>query len=138
MTYLNTDSGIYRYITLPSVMVGGGIETDNIEAASLVDFEFTNKKPVPSPFILGRYGTTYQAPAWDPTTGAPIPPPALEYLSQNTDGLKDTIQAWVDGTAPNYGWFFEPTSSDGWDFETAEGKQPPALIVEVEGWERVQ
>ena len=27
----------------------------------------------------------------------------------------------------NHGWFFEPTSSDGWDFETAEGKQPPAL-----------
>lgn len=33
----------------------------------------------------------------------------------------------------NYGWFFKPTSSDGWDFETAEGKQPPALVVEVAG-----
>lgn len=36
------------------------------------------------------------------------------------------------------GWFFEPTSSDGWDFETAEGKQPPALVVEVKDAAPVQ
>ena len=45
--------------------------------------------------------------------------------------LKAAVQAWVNGQQ-NYGWFFEPTSGDGWDFETAEGKQPPALVVEVE------
>ncbi|RNC65610.1 MAG: hypothetical protein ED859_17345 [Desulfuromonadales bacterium] len=145
MTYLNTDTGIYRYITLPSVMVGGGIDADDTEAASLVDMEFSMPKPVPTPFILGvGYGTnnlagiTYQAPAWDPNTGAAIPKPALEYLSQNTAGLKATIQKWVNGEAPNYGWYFEPTSSDGWDFETAEGKQPPALVIEVEGAPLVQ
>ncbi len=138
MTYLNTDTGIYRDITLPSVMVGGGIQTDDIEAASATDFIFTMPKPVPLPFfILTKYGTTYQAPAWDPATGIAIPKPALEILSTDTTGLTATVQAWVDG-APNHGWFFEPTSSDGWDFETAEGKQPPALVVEVEGAPLVQ
>ena len=43
-----------------------------------------------------------------------------------TVDLTAAVQAWVNGQT-NYGWFFEPTSSDGWDFETAEGKQPPAL-----------
>ncbi|HBA73221.1 MAG: hypothetical protein A2X82_07450 [Geobacteraceae bacterium GWC2_55_20] len=138
MTYLNTDTGIYRYITLPSVMVGGGVQTDDIEAASATDFIFTMPKPIPLPFfILTKYGTTYQAPAWDPATGIAIAAPAPEILSTDTAGLTATVQAWVDG-APNHGWFFEPTSSDGWDFETAEGKQPPALVVEVEGAPLVQ
>ncbi|MHC1743910.1 MAG: 5'-nucleotidase C-terminal domain-containing protein [Syntrophobacteraceae bacterium] len=138
MQYLNTDTGIYRYITLPHVMVDGGVQPEGIEAAAEADLIFTMPKPVPVPFILTAYGTTYQAPAWDPATGAVIPKPALETLSTTTAGLTATVQAWIDGTAANWGWFFEPTSSDGWDFETAEGKQPPALVVEVEGAQLVQ
>ncbi|MFA7062317.1 MAG: DNRLRE domain-containing protein [Pedobacter sp.] len=138
MTYLNTDTGIYRYITLPSVMDGGGMEANDVEAASAEDFVFTMPKPVPAPFILTAYGTTYQAPAWDPNTGAAIAKPPIETLSTTTVGLTTTVQAWVDGSAPNHGWFFEPTSSDGWDFETAEGKQPPVLVVTVEGAPLVQ
>ena len=139
MNYLNTDTGIYRYQTLPTVMVGGGIEANDVEAASAIDFIFTMPKPVPAPFfILTAYGTSYQAPAWDPTTGLVIPKPPKETLSTDTTGLTATVQKWVDGAASNYGWFFEPTSSDGWDFETAEGKQPPALVVVVEGAPVVQ
>jgi hypothetical protein len=132
LTYLNTDTGIYLWQTLADTMVGGGIEADGVEAMVEEDATFTMPKPIPVPFILtpGGYGTTYQAPAKDPVTGAALPskPPA-ELL---TVDLTKAVQAWVDGQA-NYGWFFEPTSSDGWDFETAEGKQPPALCVTVEG-----
>jgi hypothetical protein len=114
-------------------MVGGGVEANDVEAVSKVDFVFTMPKGYPTPFILTQYGTTYQAPAWDPYTGVAIEKPAAETLNTDTVDLTATVQAWVNGTAPNHGWFFEPTSSDGWDFETAEGKQPPALCVEVAG-----
>jgi hypothetical protein len=132
MDYLNTDTGIYLWQTLPQVMVGGGIQADGVEAATAADATFTMPKPIPVPFVLqpGGYGTTYQAPAKDPVTGAALPAkPAPEAL---TVDLTAAVQAWVNGQA-NYGWFFEPTSSDGWDFETAEGKQPPALCIEVAG-----
>jgi predicted phosphodiesterase len=138
ITYLNTDTGIHRYQTLPSVMVGGGLQADGIEAAIEADFVFTMPKPIPTPFVLTTYGTKYQPPAWDPNTGAPITKPPAETLSTTTAGLTTTVQGWVDGTAANYGWFFEPTSSDGWDFETAEGKQPPTLVVIVEGFPLAQ
>jgi hypothetical protein len=138
ITYLNTDTGIYRWQTLTNVMVGGGVQPDDIESVSTPDLTFTMPKPVPLPFILTAYGTNYQAPSWDPYTGDPIPKPAKEILSLDTAGLTATVQAWVNGTATNYGWFFEPTSSDGWDFQTAEGKQPPALVIEVEGAPLVQ
>ena len=137
LIYLNTDTGIYRYKTL-TVMDSGGVQHDDIEAAVEPDFVFTMPKPIPVPFILTAYGTRYQPPAWDPNTGEAIPKPPAETLSTTTVNLTATVQAWVDGTAPNWGWFFEPTSSDGWDFETAEGKQPPALVVEVEGAPLVQ
>ena len=135
--YLNTDTGIYRWTTLPQVMVGGGVQADNVEARSEVDATFTMPKPIPLPFILepNGYGTIYKTPAKDPYTGDPITPaPAPESL---TVDLTKAVQAWADGQ-PNHGWFFEPTGSDGWDFETAEGKQPPALVVEVEGAPLVQ
>jgi hypothetical protein len=117
-------------------MVGGGVQADDVEAMSEVDATFTMPKPFPTPFILqpGGYGTTYQAPAKDPYTGLPSTKPAAENL---TVDLTKAVQAWVNGQA-NYGWFFEPTSSDGWDFQTAEGKQPPALVVEVAGAPLVQ
>jgi predicted phosphodiesterase len=137
LTYLNTDTGIYRYLTL-NVMDGGGVQADGIEAAIEPDFIFTMPKPIPVPFILTAYGTKYQPPAWDPNTGEALPKPPAETLSTTTVNLTATVQAWVDGTVPNWGWFFEPTSSDGWDFETAEGKQPPALVVEVDGAPLVQ
>lgn len=128
ITYFNTDTGIYQNITLPRVMVGGGVQADDREAMSAVDATFTMPKPVPVPFILqpGGYGTVYTPPAW---SGLPA-----ESLTVN---LTSAVQAWVNGQA-NHGWFFEPTSSDGWDFETAEGKQPPALVVEVAGAPLVQ
>ena len=128
ITYFNTDTGIYANAVLPSVMVGGGVQADDKEAMSAVDATFTMPKPVPVPFILepGGYGAVYKPPA---ASGNPN-----ENLTVN---LTAAVQAWVNGQA-NYGWFFEPTSSDGWDFETAEGKQPPALVVEVAGSPLVQ
>jgi hypothetical protein len=136
LTYLNTDTGIYLWQTLPHVMVGGGVQPNDVEAMSEVDATFTMPKPIPVPFILepGGYGTTYQAPGKDPFTGLPAPKPAPEPLMVD---LTKAVQYWVNGN-PNYGWFFEPTSSDGWDFQTAEGKQPPALVVIVEGAPLVQ
>lgn len=54
-------------------------------------------------------------------TGLPAPKPAPEHL---TVDLTKAVQASVNNSHANHGWFFEPTSSDGWDFQTAEGKQP--------------
>ncbi len=128
LTYFNFDTGIYANVVLPAVMTGGGVQADDVEAMSAVDATFTMPKPIPVPFILqpGGYGTVYTPPA---ASGNPA-----ENL---TVDLTAAVQAWVDGQA-NHGWFFEPTSSDGWDFETAEGKQPPALVVEVAGAPLVQ
>jgi len=44
----------------------------------------------------------------------------------------DTVQAWVNG-APNYGWVFINTGSNGWDFyssEYAEVASRPRLVIE--------
>jgi hypothetical protein len=92
-------------------------------------------KPIPVPFILqtAGYGTAYPPTGTkQPATGLPLP------LQENLHiNLTQSLQAWVNGQT-NYGWFFEPTSSDGWDFQTGEGKQPPALVVEVSGAPLVQ
>lgn len=135
ITYLNTDTGIYNLITLPNVMVGGGVQANDIEAMAETDATFTMPKPIPLPFILepAGYGTAYPPTGTkQPTSGLPLP------AQQNLEvDLTKAVQAWANG-ATNYGWFFEPTASDGWDFETAEGKQPPALVVEVAGAPLVQ
>jgi len=127
ITYFNYDTGKYESVDL-HVMVGGGIQADDKEAMAEIDATFTMPKPYPVPFILepSGYGTTYIPP--EESGEAPL---------DLTVDLTKSVQAWVDGQA-NYGWFFEPTSSDGWDFETAEGKQPPALVIEVEGADLVQ
>jgi hypothetical protein len=99
------------------------------------DATFTMPKPIPLPFILepAGYGTAYPPTGTkQPATGLPLP--AQQNLAVD---LTKAVQAWANG-ATNYGWFFEPTASDGWDFETAEGKQPPALVVEVAGAPLVQ
>jgi hypothetical protein len=44
MTYLNTDTGIYLWQTLANVMVGGGVQADNVEAMSEVDTTFVMQK----------------------------------------------------------------------------------------------
>jgi hypothetical protein len=44
----------------------------------------------------------------------------------------DTVQAWVNG-APNHGWVFINTGSNGWDFyssEYAEVASRPKLVIE--------
>ena len=44
----------------------------------------------------------------------------------------DTVQAWVNG-APNFGWVFINTGSNGWDFYTSEFddiRQRPKLVVQ--------
>ncbi len=35
--------------------------------------------------------------------------------------VSDTVQQWVEGSAPNYGWAILPTSTDGFDLVAAEG-----------------
>ncbi len=112
-TYYNTETK--TDVTLPHVMVGGGVQADDLEAMALVDARFSCKKPIPIPFIVQ---------------------PPVSYGIIEAD-LTAAVQAWVNGQT-NHGWFFEPTSGDGWDFETAHGKQPPALVVEVEGAPLVQ
>ncbi|MGD9503462.1 MAG: 5'-nucleotidase C-terminal domain-containing protein [Syntrophobacteraceae bacterium] len=110
-TYYDTEEE--QDVTMPSVMVGGGVQADDAEAMSAVDAVFTCKKPIPTPFVV---------------------PGSTGVMSAD---ITTAVQAWVDGQT-NHGWFFEPTSGDGWDFQTAEGKQPPALLIEVEGAELVQ
>ncbi len=104
-TYYNTE--LNTNVTLPSVMVGGGVQADDVEAMSATDAIFACKKPIQIPFIV---------------------PGSVGIISAD---ITAAVQAWANGDQPNYGWFFEPTSGDGWDFETAEGKQPPALVVVV-------
>ena len=112
-TYYNTETK--TDVTLSNVMVGGGVQADDAEAMALVDAAFTCKKPIPAPFIVQ-------------------PPESYGIIAAD---LTAAVQAWADGQT-NYGWFFEPTSGDGWDFQTGQGKQPPALVVEVAGAPLVQ
>lgn len=133
LTFLNTDTGIYKAVTL-NVMRGGGIGPDGVEAMVAADATFTMPKPVLKQFVLQAGGMSM---AMDPALksdhySAVYSPPSLPVETLTID-LTPAVQAWVDDPTTNFGWFFEPTSSDGWDFETAEGKQPPALCVEVEG-----
>lgn len=32
----------------------------------------------------------------------------------------DTLQAWANGTAPNFGWTIQSNSTNGWDFDTSD------------------
>lgn len=40
------------------------------------------------------------------------------------------VEAWMSGSETNHGWIFKTpaTSTDGWDFQSAEGANPPRLI----------
>ena len=91
LSYLNTDTGIYLWQTLPHVMVGGGIQADGVEAMTAADATFTMPKPIPVPFVLqpGGYGTTYQAPAKDPVNRA-LSLPGGEDLRRRRD-LADVV-----------------------------------------------
>lgn len=40
-----------------------------------------------------------------------------------------SLQAWSSG-ATNLGWLFNPTSTNGWDFSSAEGAIKPKLVVQ--------
>ncbi|MBI4664456.1 MAG: DNRLRE domain-containing protein [Verrucomicrobia bacterium] len=47
-----------------------------------------------------------------------------------------TLQAWSDGTKPNYGWVFLPSGTDGVDMDSSEHSNPdnrPLLTVEIAG-----
>ena len=82
-----------------TVMVGGGIQPNDIEAVSFADAEFSCPKPYATPFIVD---------------------------------VTDSVQAWADGEV-NYGWALLNNSTDGWDFITSHGGNPPALVVIVDG-----
>jgi hypothetical protein len=115
-SYTFYDPSTKENVTLSNVMVGGGIQADNTEAMTETDAKFSCKKPVPVPFVL---------------------------TDRTDDGsgffvdITKAVQAWADGQT-NYGWFLEPDSTDGWDFETGQGRQTPALVVTVEGAPYVQ
>ena len=54
-------------------------------------------------------------------------------ISRTDEGLRRTVQAWVSGTAPNYGWAILPTGTDGYRMDTSENSsegQRPTLIVD--------
>jgi len=51
--------------------------------------------------------------------------------------VTQSIQAWANGQK-NHGWALLNNSTDGWDFETGNGFQPPALLVVVEGASLIQ
>ena len=61
----------------------------------------------------------------------PVPEPFI------VQDVTQSVQAWVDGQV-NYGWALLNNSTDGWDFMTAHGYQPPALIVTLQGAPLVQ
>jgi hypothetical protein len=46
-----------------------------------------------------------------------------------TIDVTKSVKAWVDGDS-NYGWVFVPSGRNGWDFSSAEGAEPPELVVE--------
>ncbi|MFZ2446880.1 MAG: metallophosphoesterase [Syntrophobacteraceae bacterium] len=56
----------------------------------------------------------------------PIPTPFI------VQDVTKSVQAWADGQE-NLGWALLNNSTDGWDFQTGNGFQPPALLIVVEG-----
>jgi len=46
--------------------------------------------------------------------------------------VTSSVQAWADGET-NYGWAMLNNSTNGWDFITCHGDNPPALVVTVDG-----
>ena len=40
-----------------------------------------------------------------------------------------SLRAWVEDGAPNLGWALLPTGTDGWQFRSADGAEPPQLVV---------
>lgn len=92
-----------EYVT-QTVMVGGGIETDDSEARIESDASFTCPKGFPTPFIID---------------------------------VTSSVQAWADGET-NYGWAMLNNSTNGWDFITCHGDNPPALVVIVDGQPLIQ
>jgi hypothetical protein len=42
-----------------------------------------------------------------------------------------SLAAWSRDPCSNFGWAFLPVGSNGWDFESSEGTEPPRLTVEV-------
>jgi len=87
-----------------TVMVGGGIQADGIEAVTAADAVITCPKPYVTPFIVD---------------------------------VTASVQAWANGEI-NYGWALLNNSTDGWDFITSHGGNPPALVVEVAGAPYIQ
>lgn len=69
----------------------------------------------------------------DASFGCPKPVPVPFIVADVTQA----IQAWADGQE-NHGWALLNNSTDGWDFETGDGFQTPALLVVVEGAPLVQ
>lgn len=102
ITFLDGSSA--TLVTLPHVMVGGGVQANGIEAVATPDAVYTCTKPIPVPFVVD---------------------------------VTPSVQAWVDGDA-NYGWVLVPDSTDGFDFWSGDGEQPPALVVTVAGAPLVQ
>ncbi len=43
--------------------------------------------------------------------------------------VTDSLKAWIEDQAPNYGWALLPTGSDAWHCASAEGIYPPTLVV---------
>ncbi len=88
-----------------TVMLGGGVDRDDVQDMSKYDARFTCHKPIPVPHFVVD--------------------------------VTASVQAWANGQT-NYGWLFQNDSTDGWDCETGDGGQPPALVVVVEGAPLIQ
>ncbi len=44
-----------------------------------------------------------------------------------------SLREWIKDPSKNLGWALLNNSTDGWDFETGDGINPPALLVTVKG-----
>jgi len=83
-----------------------GISADGVEANSTPDVP-NYDTALTVPFVITLDSTTYP-------------------------GLRDTVQAWANGT-PNYGWVFLPTGTDGYRVDSSEAASVvnrPLLVVE--------
>lgn len=89
--------------------------------------ETTTWNEISDPFDLAGVPLDGETAAIDPDVVFAAPAVTTEI-----ELLPSTLQAWLDGSEPNYGWAFIPTGTDGADFPSSEFSEPtqrPKLTV---------
>jgi len=77
------------------------------------------------------YGNGIQADDTEARSAADLTTGSVAVGSTVLD-VTESVQAWVNGEE-NHGWVLLPVGTNGWDFQSAEGTNPPTLTVKCPG-----